>query len=379
MKVSRVAIVFILLLVLSSCGGYDFSNPNGPLRIGVAAPLSGSQASHGLPSTRAAELVVDQVNQQGGIDGRMMELVVVDDQCDPDIASNRARELIEAGVGLVLGHICSGATQAALPLYQEAEIVVISPSATYPPLSLSGQFPGFFRTIANDRVQAAAQIHFLTQVLGVTRLALFHDGSDYGLGLSSYHEEYLSRSTDLTIVAYEQVSEGPPEDLIDDIIGEAAQAVLWSGYHESGAELYGQLIQKDQSFVFMGGDGIVDGSFIDQLGERANGVYGTAPQLSGKTEQASLAVDRYREAYSEEPGPFFLNAYGAMEGVVHALDSLDGGLSYENLRRALSTLAIDSVIGPLDFDRYGDPRGLGFDVYQVVDREYVRVYSQNHR
>ncbi len=120
------------------------------IKLGVAGAHSGDLASYGLPSVNAAKLVVQEINAKGGIDGRQVELLVEDDVCKPEVATNTATKLVSDGVHVVLGHICSGATKAALPIYKNAGVIVMSPSATNPALTQSGDYPNFFRTIASD-------------------------------------------------------------------------------------------------------------------------------------------------------------------------------------------------------------------------------------
>ncbi len=127
-----------------------------PVKIGVAGAHSGDLASYGLPTARAAELVVEHINAQGGINGAPVELLIEDDACKPEIATNTATKLVSAGAKAVIGHICSSATKAALPIYNEANIIVISPSATDSDLTKSGSYPTFYRTIAPNDAQAAS-------------------------------------------------------------------------------------------------------------------------------------------------------------------------------------------------------------------------------
>ncbi|HHL34321.1 MAG TPA: branched-chain amino acid ABC transporter substrate-binding protein, partial [Desulfobulbaceae bacterium] len=100
-----------------------------PIKIGVAGAHSGDLASYGLPTVKAAELVVKDINAKGGINGAKVELLVEDDVCKPEVATNTATKLVSEGVNVVIGHICSGATKAALPIYRDAGVIVMSPSA----------------------------------------------------------------------------------------------------------------------------------------------------------------------------------------------------------------------------------------------------------
>ena len=102
-KVSIVAVATLFLaLTLSGAGLAD------TIKLGVAGPHSGDLASYGIPTIKAAELVVKEINAKGGIMGKQVELVVEDDVCQPNIATNTATKLVGEGVNVVLGHICSG-------------------------------------------------------------------------------------------------------------------------------------------------------------------------------------------------------------------------------------------------------------------------------
>ncbi|MDH4318451.1 MAG: ABC transporter substrate-binding protein, partial [Desulfobulbaceae bacterium] len=94
------------------------------IKIGVAGPHSGDLASYGMPTVNGASLVIDRINKQGGVNGHPLELLVEDDACKPEIAVNTATKLVAEGVKVVIGHICSGATKAALPIYKEAGVLV---------------------------------------------------------------------------------------------------------------------------------------------------------------------------------------------------------------------------------------------------------------
>jgi branched-chain amino acid transport system substrate-binding protein len=154
-----------------------------PVKIGVAGAHSGDLASYGIPTMRAAELVAENINAKGGINGAKVELVIEDDVCKPETAANIAAKLVSAGVKLVIGHICSGATKAALPVYTESDVIVMSPSATDTDMT-SGKYPTFYRTIAPNNAQSQAIVEFVTGTLKAQKIAIIHDKGDYGKGLA---------------------------------------------------------------------------------------------------------------------------------------------------------------------------------------------------
>ena len=102
------------------------------IKIGVPGAHSGDLVSYGMPSLNAARIVADEYNAKGGILGKQIEIIAEDDQCKPELGTNAATKVLSEGAVAVMGSICSGATKAALPIYNDAKIVSISPSATTP-------------------------------------------------------------------------------------------------------------------------------------------------------------------------------------------------------------------------------------------------------
>ena len=186
MKIRAHLLSFAAAAVLAA-NVWAADSPPPPIKIGVAGALSGDLASYGQPTARAAELAAEQINAAGGINGAKIELLIEDDACKPEVAANTAAKLVSAGVKLVIGHICSSATKAALPVYTDADVTVISPSATDSDLTESGKYPTFYRTIAPNNAQAKTIVDFVIALLHdkqIKRIAIIHDKGDYGKGLA---------------------------------------------------------------------------------------------------------------------------------------------------------------------------------------------------
>ena len=141
-------------------GAFGMAMAEDTLKIGVAGAHSGDLASYGMSALRGAEYVVDQINAKGGVLGKQVEIVKGDEQCKPELATNVATKMVTEKIPVVMGHICSGATKAALGIYKDAKVITISPSATNPALTQSGDYPNFFRTIASDDAQARMEVDF---------------------------------------------------------------------------------------------------------------------------------------------------------------------------------------------------------------------------
>ena len=224
-----VAALGALALVTAACGGgVDFeAGPLGAvtveggedIQIRSLNAISGDVAFLGIPNQRGVELAI---NDYGAIEGHSVTIGTgLDDLCSADGGQQAANTIVadEQVVG-VIGTSCSGAAQAAMPLISDAGMVMISPSNTSSVLTSdltgtasSDYYAGYYRTAYNDAFQGAAAATFVSETLGLTRVALVHDGDPYTNGLTSAFEENFTEMggtiTVHTAVAKGDVDMGP--------------------------------------------------------------------------------------------------------------------------------------------------------------------------
>ncbi len=344
------------------------------IKIGVAGPHSGDLASYGIPTIKAAELVVKQVNANGGINGKQIELLIEDDVCKPEIATNTATKLVSDGVKAVIGHICSGATKAALPIYNNSGIVIISPSATNPELTQSGDYPNFYRTIASDDAQARTEVDFATNVLGLKNIAVIHDKGDYGKGLAEFAKKFLENGKKAKVALYEGVTPGAVDysAVVQKIKRSGADGVIFGGYHPEASKIITQMRKKRLKIPFISDDGVKDDTFIKVAGKNAEGVYASGPQDNSKNPLSTKAIAAHKTTYGSDPGAFFENAYAATLALLNAIDNA-GSTDYQAIRKALQNKKTETPLGNINFDAKGDAVGVGFAMYQVKNGQYVEV------
>ena len=358
------------LFVITSCAKKNA----GPIKIGVAGPQSGDLASYGIPTAKAAQIVVDDVNKAGGVLGRKIELIVEDDVCKPEVATNIASKLVGDGVVGVIGHICSGATKAALGTYKESKIPVISPSATNPALTQSGEYPNFFRTIASDDAQARTEVNFALDKLKLTKIAVLHDKGDYGKGLAEFAKKFLEADPRATVVLFQGITPGAVDysAVINKINNSGAQAVIFGGYHPEASKLVSQMKKKNMNVVFISDDGVKDDTFIKVAGKYAEGVYASGPKDTSANPLAQAAIKEYENKFGDKPGPFYLNAIAATEALINAI-KVAGSTDYDAVTKALRNNYVDTPLGKIKFDKRGDALGVGFAMYHVENGKYVEL------
>jgi branched-chain amino acid transport system substrate-binding protein len=367
MFVAAVAVGFAVALPAAGIAG-------DTIKLGVAGAQSGDLASYGLPTVKAAELVVAQYNAKGGINGKMVELLIEDDVCKPEVATNTATKLVTDGVDVVLGHICSGATKAALPIYKEAGVVVMSPSATNPGLTQSGDYPNFFRTIASDDAQAKTEVDFAINVIGSKKIAVVHDKGDYGKGLAEFAKKFIEESGKAEVVLFEGVTPGAVDytAIVQKIKRKGADTVIFGGYHPEASKIVSMMKKKRMKLTFISDDGVKDDTFIKVAGKNAEGVYASGPQDNSKNPVSAAAIAAHKKAYNEDPGAFYENAYSAALALLNAIEKA-GSTDMAAIVKALQTEKVATPVGNIHFDAKGDAVGVGFAIYQVQDGKYVEV------
>lgn len=370
---SKFIIVFFLLMfcmIMLFAGGKQ----EDVIKIGVAGAHSGDLASYGLPTVKAAELVTEMYNAKGGILGKKIQLVIEDDQCKPEVSTNTASKLIGEKVVAVIGHICSGATKAALGIYTESNIICISPSATNPSLTQSGDYPLFFRTIAPDDAQAKLEVDFALNNLGLKKIAILHDKGDYGKGFAEFAKGFFEADGRAEISLFEGITVNAVDysAVINKIKASGAEAVVFGGYHPEASKIVSQMRKKDMDTLFLSEDGVKDDTFIKVAKEYAEGVYATGPKDTSSNPIAIKATKDHETKYSEKPGSFFINAYAASIALFNAIEKA-GSTDYKAIVKALRNEYVETPLGKISFDNKGDAIGVGFSVYQVKNGAFVEL------
>lgn len=367
----KILTVLVLLLAASALFANGGSE-SGVIKIAVVGPHSGDLASYGIPTIKAAELVVAEWNAKGGVLGMQIELVIEDDVCKPEIAANSAAKVVGEGVVAVIGHICSGATKSALGIYNEAGLPAISPSATNPALTQSGDYPNFFRTIASDDAQAETDAVFIKE-MGIKTVAVLHDKQDYGKGFADFSVISLE-ALGVNIAMYEGITAGAVDysAILNKIANSDAEAIVYGGYHPEASKLVQQMSQMGLDIPFISDDGVKDDTFIQVAGEYAEGVYASGPMDTSSNPMSQKAVADHKAEYGEDHGAFFINAYAGTIALLTAIQNA-GSTDGAAIMDALRSNYVDTPLGSISFDDRGDAIGVGFAVYQVQNGAYVEL------
>ena len=342
------------------------------IKLAVAVPTSGDFTAYGQPAVNAAKAVAADINAAGGIMGMQVEVVALDDQCKPELAINAANRAVSDKVQAVIGHICSGATKAALPIYMEAKLPVVSSASTSPDLTRSGDYPNFFRTIAPGDDQSRAGVELAVNKLGLTKIAVINDKGDYGKSYADFAKEFVEQSGKAQVVLFEGITVGAVDysAIIQKIRASGAQGVIFGGYHPEASKLVQQMRKKRLNIPFIGPDSIMSPEFIELAGKDIAGVYATSGKDLSALPAYQKAAAQHHKLYGEKIGLFYMEAYAGAQALLHAMRasaSLDG----TKIMHALRTEYVDTPLGRIKFDAKGDAEGVGYGIYTVKDGKYI--------
>ncbi|MCD6289280.1 MAG: branched-chain amino acid ABC transporter substrate-binding protein [Anaerolineae bacterium] len=368
-----IASLLLLILLATGCS----AAPKGEITVYVAAPLSGFQANGGQTVVGGVRLAAEEINRSGGLLGYRVKIIALDDESDSDVAlkvAERVRQAVQDGERVlgVIGHYNSGQTLAAMEVYKDLPIVVITPTASELSLTQRG-YRNFFRVNANDAVQARVDATFLVKKLGAQRVAILHNDTEYGIGLSHLIEEELSR-LGAEVVLTLQVAEGQSNYTTEVARVQAARpdAIFYAGYEIEAPYLRAALVRAGITVPMLASDGAFLSATIDESDGTAEGMYVSSFAPSPATAVDKRWIEAYQAVEYRNPDTYSINGYVAMtvlaEAARHA-KSIEG----PQVAEALHDVRVDTIIGPIRYDENGDVQDAQVFIFQVREGDFVQV------
>ncbi|MFE5671966.1 branched-chain amino acid ABC transporter substrate-binding protein [Agromyces sp. NPDC056523] len=361
-----------LLLALTGCsgglaGGGDGGGDEGPITLGMLAPFSGSESAFGAYMQNGAQLAIDELNADGGVLGRDLELVVEDDACDATTAVAGANKLVTDGVHASVGGYCSGATLPTLPIFDEAGIPMVIPAANSNEL-VQG-LPGVFLINGTGTQQAAAAVQYAEKI-GATTVAAIDDATSYSADLAaSFVEQAEEAGLEVAFEATVTPGENDYSAVATQLASGQPDLVYWTGYYQEGGLIVRQATDAGYDGTFLVGDGSVDAKFAEIAGPGyTDHVVATFTQTPDMIEGADDWIASYSELAGEAPGPYSTQSYDAVRVVAQAIGDA-GSTETEDVIAAIEALdGFDTFAGPLTFTDDHTLSGGGF-VIVAIDPE----------
>jgi len=336
--------------------------PGQTIRVAFVGPNTGDYSAFGIDMTRGAELAVVDHPTVHGFD---IELLSEDTQGTPEQGASVANKLAaDPQVVAIDGHSFSGSTEVAIPIYGDAGIVMLSPSATNPDLTKLGS-PVFNRVAFHDEMQGEHAANYIFNVLGVTSIAAMHDGGAYGQGLAEMTASFFE-GLGGTVVGFEAITPGET-DYSAPLAAIAAlepELIYYGGYDADAAVLVTQMAAVGlEDALFFGCDGTYGVNYLDLTGEAAEGTFSTYVPIP-ESEAFDQFMADYEAAYGEEQGklsPFSPHSYDATSILINAIEviAVESGDNLIIPRKALadevrSTAGYEGLTGTITCSDIGE-------------------------
>ena len=224
----------IMLSGILAVGGTVGSAAADNIKIGFNVPLTGFAAADGQSALHGAELAVKQVNGSGGVNGKMLELVVYDDQASPKESAPLAVKMItKDGVVAGISGSYSGATRAAATIFAESKIPYISAYAIHPEITRAGDY--VFRTSFMGEVQGRAGAKLIGETLGKKRVVMVTLNNDFGKSLAAGFKEQAKNFGVSVLAEYDySIKDREFGPIISKIKADKPDAIYASGYFFHG-------------------------------------------------------------------------------------------------------------------------------------------------
>ncbi len=305
------------LMVVAGCKKQGTDSSTGPIKIGEYASLNGDTATFGQSSHAGTKLAFDEINRNGGLLGRQIELVTEDDRSEASEAVTAVQKLIsQNNVVAILGEVASKRSLAGAGICQKSQIPMLSPSSTNPAVTQVGDY--IFRICFTDDFQGLVGAQF-AQKKGWKKVAIFTDvANDYSKGLTKAFKDVFPKNE---IVAEESYRAGDNDfkSQLAKLKSAAPDAVYMPGYYTDVGKALRQARQLEFNVPFFGGDGW-DSPETLALGAVADGCFYTDHYSPEDTRPEAVAFAKlYQEKYGTAPDAMAVLGYDSARVLADAI------------------------------------------------------------
>src|SRR5437660_857146 len=336
------------------------------IKIGHVAPLTGGNAHLGKDNENGARLAIEEANAAnikiGGKTAKF-DLVAEDDQEDPKVGTTVAQKLVDAKVAGVVGHLNSGTSIPASPIYNQAGIPVISGSATNPKLTEQG-FKNQFRVVGRDDQQGPAIASYLATAKKPKLVAVIDDATAYGEGIANEVEKTL-KAANIKVLPREKGTDKTTDwkAVLTKLRGRNPDAVFYGGMDATGGPLMKQGRELGMKAVFSFGDGACTDKMKELAGDAAEGLLcsqaGIPPQAASKK-----FLDAYKKKFNTDPilyAPFTYDAANLLIAAMKKVDSADPAKYLPELQK----IEFSGATGRIVFDAKGDRSDAEMTIFTI--------------
>ncbi|MGF0039362.1 ABC transporter substrate-binding protein [Peptoniphilaceae bacterium SGI.131] len=352
-------------LVLTACGGQQNKNDkennqtaaeSETIKIGSMGPLTGGAAVYGVSSTNGAKLAVEEINAQGGINGKKIEYILHDDKNDTNEAIHIYDLLAEEKVVAILGAITSAPSEAVAARAKEDNLLMITPSGTQ--FGITSNRPNVFRVCYTDPFQGQILAQYASESGKKTVALMKNTSSEYSSGVYEAFKE-KAKELGLEIVAEESYGNADKDFRVQltNIAAKKPEILLVPDYYEVNALILSQAREIGIDALILGPDGwdgIVTQVEKSNQALLENVVFANHYSIDDKSEKIQNFLKNYREKFNEEPTAFSALAYDGIYMIKSAIENAKS-TDKQAVIDAMKAINYEGITGKLSFDENNNP------------------------
>jgi branched-chain amino acid transport system substrate-binding protein len=320
--------------------------------VGEFGSLTGSEATFGVSTNKGIKLAFDEINAAGGINGKKIKLITLDDQGKAEEAAQAVTRLItQDKVVAILGEVASTRSLAAAPIAQQYKVPMISPSSTNPKVTEIGDY--IFRVCFIDPFQGTVMAKFAVENLKVKKVAILRDvKSDYSMGLADY---FASKVKELGGEIISDVSYASGDNnfkaQLTKIKASAPEAIFIPGYYTEVGLIAKQAKELGMTMPLLGGDGWDSSKLSEIGGEAINGHYFSNHYTTESKDTAVVDfITKFKAKYNETPDGLAALGYDAAKILTEAIKKVKEPTGPSIRDELAKVIGFDGVTGKITID-----------------------------
>ena len=370
-KAAALAAAAAMMMSLTGCGGGNSgggsassegttaaaSSGDDTVKVGLLHSLTGSMAISEKAVSDAEKLAISEINAAGGVLGKQIEMILLDEKGDPTEAVNAYNNLYDQGIVALIGDVTSKPCVAVAEIAKDDNMPMLTATGTAAEITTIGS--NVFRTCFMDPFQGKIMATFAADELGMKKVAVMYDsGSDYSGGLAESFKAQ-AEAKEMEVTAYEAYASADTDftTILNKIIATEPEAIFIPDYYSDVSLAISQARAAGYTGALLGGDGwdgVLGAMPADKLADANNGYFSNHYTTSDTAEVVVNFLANYKELYGEEANAFAALGYDSAYIMAQAIEKA-GSTDAQAIIDALAATEIDGVTGHITFDENGDP------------------------
>ncbi len=372
MNITTKWIVGIIIVLLVIWGIYSVVQQpkeatGESIKIGFIGPLTGDGSSIGTVNKAAVELAVEEVNKDGGINGRPLEMVYEDGQCNAKAAISAANKLINVDkVPIIIGGLCSTETAAFGPMAMQNKIIVFSYGSSAPKLNELGKY--FFRSYPSDAFQGKFAAEYAYNDLSARKAAVLYHISDYGTGIKDVFEQRFEELGGKIVLEEGASQESRDYRTVLSKIKDSSPDLIYApAYPDGSIVILKQAQELGIKTKFLGADAWDDPNLQKEISGRGDFLFIAPVNLSSEDFKAKVLA----KTGGDQIPLGTANAYDNIKIIARVLEKV--GIDTEKIQEELHKIKYDGISGHIEFYANGDLTSASYVVKRIEDGKGIEV------